>query len=195
MKSDEWIKKKLKGYELNGKTLGLIGAGNIGRLTAKLCMGFGMNVIAYDPFISKEDMVKDGIKKMEYLKDIMKDSDYISLHIPHIPKTHHIINDEMISLMKPTAFLINCARGGTVDEKALFDALKQRKIAGAGIDVFENEPPTGSPFFELENVVLTPHIGANTNEGQIKAGTVCAGQINKVLNGEEPDYCVNKKFF
>ncbi|MEA2055475.1 MAG: hydroxyacid dehydrogenase [Candidatus Thermoplasmatota archaeon] len=193
MKKGEWAKKKLKGNELGGKVLGLIGTGNIGKMTGKLAQAFGMAVIGFDPFISKEDMKKDGVEKIENLGELMRKSDFISLHLPHIPATHHIVNEEMISKMKPTAYIINCARGGTVDEKALYNALKDGEIAGAGMDVFENEPPTDSPLLELENVVLTPHIGANTKEGQIKAGTVCAEQINKVLAGKEPDFCVNKK--
>jgi D-3-phosphoglycerate dehydrogenase len=194
MKKGEWAKKQLKGFELDGKTLGLIGTGNIGKYTAKLSQCFGMKVIGYDPFISKEDMEKDHIEKIEKLGDLMEKSDYISLHLPHIPPTHHIVNAEMIAKMKPSAFLINCARGGTVDEKALYTALKNGKIAGAALDVYESEPPEKSPLFELDNVVLTPHIGANTKEGQIKAGTVCASQVAKVLKGEQPDFCVNKKF-
>jgi D-3-phosphoglycerate dehydrogenase len=193
MKKGEWAKKQLKGNELYGKTLGLIGCGNIGKLTAKYAQMFNMNVIGYDPFISKEDMKKDGIKKKDELEDIMKNADFISLHLPHIPQTHHIVNEEMLSKMKPSAYLINCARGGTVDEKALYNALKNGTIAGAGMDVFENEPPKDSPLLTLDNVVLTPHIGANTKEGQIRAGTVCAEQIIKVLNGETPDFWVNKK--
>jgi D-3-phosphoglycerate dehydrogenase / 2-oxoglutarate reductase len=194
MKKGEWAKKQLKGFELDGKTLGLIGTGNIGRYTAKLAKCFGMKVMGYDPFISKEDMKKDGIEKIEEVSDVMQKSDYISLHVPHIPATHHIVNEEMIAKMKPSAYLINCARGGTVDEKALYDALKNKKIAGAALDVYEKEPPEKNPLFELDNVVMTPHIGANTKEGQIKAGTICAEQINKVLAGKKPDYCVNKKF-
>ena len=193
MKKGEWAKKTLKGFELDGKTLGLIGTGNIGKYTAKLAKCFGMKVIGYDPFISKENMKKDGIEKVDEVAQIMEKSDYISLHIPHIPATHHIVNEEMIGKMKPSAYLINCARGGTVDEKALYDALKNGKIAGAALDVYEKEPPEKSPLFELDNVVMTPHIGANTKEGQIKAGTICAEQINKVLAGKQPDYCVNKK--
>jgi D-3-phosphoglycerate dehydrogenase len=194
MKKGEWAKKQLKGSELNGKTLGLIGTGNIGKLTGKLAQCFGMGIIGYDPFISEEDMAKDGIKKVEDLGDLMSKSDFISLHLPHIPQTHHIVNKDMISKMKPTAYIINCSRGGTVDENALYDALKDGKIAGAGIDVFEKEPPQESPLLKLNNVVLTPHLGANTKEGQIRAGTVCAEQINKVLSGKDPDFCVNKKF-
>ncbi len=194
MKKGEWAKKKLKGNELNEKKLGLVGTGNIGSYTAKLAKAFNMKVIGYDPFISKEDMKKEGIEKVEKIEDIMKQSDYISLHIPHNKKTHYIVNKEMIGMMKKNAYLINCARGGTVDEKALYDALKNNDIAGAALDVYENEPPENSPLFELDNVILTPHLGASTKEGQIRAGTVCADQMIKVLKGKEPDYCVNKKF-
>ena len=193
MKKDKWLKKKLMGTEIFGKTLGLIGCGNIGKITAKYAKSFNMSVIGYDPFISKDDMHKDGILKIEKLEDLMSKSDYISLHLPHLKSTHHIVNQEMLSKMKKTAFLINCSRGGTVDEKALFNVLKDEEISGAGIDVFENEPPTDNPLLKLENVILSPHIGANTKEGQIRAGTVCSEQIIKVLNGEKPDFWVNKK--
>lgn len=192
MKKGEWIKKQLKGNELGGKTLGLVGCGNIGRLTGKFAQAFGMDVIGYDPFISKEDLKKDEIEKIDELAELMGKADFISLHLPHIPKTHHIVNKQMISKMKPTACIINCARGGTVDEKALYTALKNGKIAGAGLDVYEQEPPKDSPLLQLDNIMLTPHIGANTKEGQIRAGTVCAEQILKVLDGKEPDFCVNK---
>jgi D-3-phosphoglycerate dehydrogenase len=193
MKKGEWAKKKLKGNELSGKTLGLIGTGNIGKLAGKISQCFGMKIIGFDPFISKEDMKKDGIEKKDDLGDLISSSDFISLHLPHIPKTHHIVNKEMISKMKPSAYIINCSRGGTVDEDALYNALKEGRIAGAGIDVFEKEPPENSPLLSLDNVVLTPHLGANTFEGQIRAGTVCAEQILKVLEGKEPDFCVNQK--
>lgn len=193
MKKGEWAKKQLKGTEIGEKTLGLIGTGNIGKYTAKLALCFGMKVIGYDPFISEEDMKKDDIEKIDELEDLMSKSDYISMHIPHNPKTHHIINKEMISKMKKSAYLINCARGGTLDENALYDALKNNEIAGAALDVYESEPPEESPLFEMDNVILTPHLGASTKEGQIKAGTVCAEQVLKVLDGKEPDFCVNKK--
>ena len=192
MKKGEWIKKQLKGNELYEKTLGLVGCGNIGRMTGKLAQAFGMNVVGYDPFVSKEDLKKDEIEKIDDLAELMGKADFISLHLPHIPKTHHIVNKQMISKMKPTAFIINCARGGTVDEKALYEALKNGKIAGAGLDVYEQEPPKDSPLLQLDNIMLTPHIGANTKEGQIRAGTVCAEQILKVLDGKKPDFCVNK---
>ena len=153
MKKDKWIKKKLMGTEIFGKTLGLIGCGNIGKITAKYAKSFNMSIIGYDPFISKEDMHKEGIIKIEKLEDLMSKSDYISLHLPHLKSTHHIVNQEMLSKMKKTAFLINCSRGGTVDEKALFNVLKNEKISGAGIYVFENEPPTDNPLLKLEKII------------------------------------------
>lgn len=192
MKKGEWAKKQLKGNELFGKKLGLIGCGNIGRLTAKYAHAFNMSVVGYDPFISTDDMKKDGIKKIEDLGELMKNADFISLHLPHTSATHYIVNEKMLSKMKSSAYLINCARGGTVDENALYTALKNNKIAGAGMDVFEEEPPKENPLLKLDNVVLTPHIGANTKEGQIRAGVVCAEQIIKVINGEIPDFWVNK---
>jgi D-3-phosphoglycerate dehydrogenase len=193
MKKGDWAKKQLKGSELNGKILGLIGCGNIGRCTAELAQAFNMKIIGFDPFLGREILNKSKIEKFENLVDLMEKSDFISLHLPHTPETHHIVNNEMISNLKSTPFLINCSRGGTVDEHALYSALKDKKIAGAGIDVFESEPPKDSPLLKLDNVTLTPHLGANTNEGQIRAGTICAEQIIKVLNKEKPDFWVNKK--
>jgi D-3-phosphoglycerate dehydrogenase len=192
MKKGEWLKKQLKGTELNGKILGLIGCGNIGQQTAKFAQVFNMSVIGYDPYLTKEILTKENIKKMDTVADLVKQSDYVSMHIPHTEKTHHIVNKEILALMKPTAFLINCARGGTVDETALYQAIKDKKIAGAALDVFENEPPKEIPLLHLPNVVLTPHIGANTKEGQIRAGVICAEQVLKVLEGEIPDHWVNK---
>ena len=193
MKQGRWEKKKLKGVELHGKTLGLVGCGNIGRKTAELAKAFNMKIIGYDPFLSKEDLEKYGIEKIDELKDLMSKADYISLHLPHTRETHHLINAEMLENMKPTAYIINCARGGIIDEDALYDVLKDKKIAGAALDVFEKEPPVDNPLFSLENLVATPHLGASTIEGQIRAGTVCAEQVIKTLKGETPDYWVNRK--
>lgn len=191
IKNGEWAKKRLKGIELYNKTLGLVGCGNIGKFVAKYARTFGMHVISYDPFISKEDMEKEGIKKVDDLEKLMEIADFISLHLPHIPETHYLINEKMLAKMKPSAYLINCARGGIVDENALYESLKQGKIAGAALDVYENEPPGKIPLLGLENVVCTPHLGASTKEGQIRAGTICAEQIIKVLDGKEPDFWVN----
>jgi len=194
MKKGEWAKKQLKGTEIHGKTLGLIGSGFIAQHTARIALGFGMKVLVYSPHCTDEKAKKMGAKR-EDLENLLKKSDFVSLHIPHTADSHYIINEKTLSLMKPSAFIINCSRGGTVDEKKLYEALKNDKIAGAGIDVFEQEPPNkDNPLLKLDNVVLTPHIGANTKEGQIKAGTVCAEQIIKVLRGETPDHWVNRKF-
>ena len=191
-RAGEWAKKKLKGVELNGKILGLIGCGNIGRVVAKYARALNMSVIGYDPYISKEKLEEEGIEKVESVGEVMERADFISIHVPHTPETHHLINEEMLSKMKTSAYIINCARGGVVDEKALYNALKENKIAGAALDVYEEEPAKNNPLFELDNAVFTPHIGASTKEGQIRAGTICAEQILKVLEGKEPDFWVNR---
>jgi len=193
MKKGEWAKKQLKGFELYNKTLGLVGSGNIAQHVAKIAKGFGMNILVYSPHCTDEKAERMGGKKAN-LEELLKNSDYVSLHIPHTRETHHLINKERLLLMKNTAYLINCARGGVVDEKALYEVLSEKRIAGAAIDVFEEEPPSpDNPLLKLDNVVLSPHIGAATKEGQIRAGVICAEQVIKVLNGEEPDYWVNKE--
>jgi len=195
-KKGEWMKKQLKGNELFGKTLGLVGTGNIGKQLAKYAKAFDMQVIGYDPFIDEKMMHNDGIKKIDQLDKLLEKADFISLHIPHTKETHYIINEQMLAKMKPSAYLINCARGGTVDEKALYNALKNGKLAGAAMDVFEQEPPAkDNPLLTLDNVVVSPHIGANTKEGQLRAGLITADQMMKVLSGKDPDHWVNKKFF
>jgi D-3-phosphoglycerate dehydrogenase len=191
MKKGEWLKKQLRGTELYGKTLGLIGSGNIAQHVAKIANAFGMNVLVYSPHCTDEKAKKMGASR-EDLEDLLKKSDFVSLHIPHTKDSHHLLNKETLSLMKSSTYLINCARGGVVDEDALYEILTEGKIAGAGIDVFETEPPTDNKLLSLDNVVLTPHLGANTKEAQIRAGTVCAEQMLKVLNGEEPDFWVNR---
>lgn len=191
MKKGEWAKKQLKGNELYEKTLGLIGSGNIARKTAEIANGFGMKILVYSPHCTDEKARSMGAKNIG-LDELLEKSDFVSLHIPHTKDTHYLIDKIKLSKMKKTAFLINCARGGTVNEKALYEALKNGDIRGAAVDVFENEPPKDNPLLKLDNVVLSPHIGANTKEGQIRAGTVCAEQIIKVLNDETPDFWVNK---
>ncbi len=194
MKQGEWIKKQLKGIELSGKTLGLIGSGYIAQHTAHLANAFGMNVLVYSPHCTEEKAKKMGAA-YKSLEELLQQSDFVSLHIPHSKQTHYLLNKETLGLMKPTAYLINCARGGVVEESALYSALKEGKLAGAGIDVFETEPPPkANKFAALDNVLLTPHLGANTKEAQINAGTVCADQMLLVLNGKEPEFCVNKQY-
>ncbi len=191
MKQGEWAKKKLKGIELLGKTLGLIGSGNIAQEVAKIANCLGMKVLVYSPHCTEEKARKMGAE-LKTIEEIFSQSDFISLHIPKTDETYHMISEKLLSLMKPTAYLINVARGGVVDEEALYKFLKEGKIAGAAIDVYEKEPPEENPFASLDNVVLTPHIGASTKEGQVRAGIICAEQILKVLDGKEPDFWVNK---
>jgi len=194
MKQGEWIKKQLKGIELHGKTLGLIGSGYIAQHVAKIANCIGMNVLVYSPHCTDEKAQKMGAIRKD-LKGLLKESDFVSLHIPHNDSSHHILNKETINLMKSGAYLINSARGGVVEEAALYDALKEGKLSGAAVDVFEKEPPEKeNKLLALDNVIVTPHIGANTREAQIQAGTVCAEQMLKVLKGEDPDFWVNKKF-
>lgn len=193
MKKGEWLKKQLKGIELNEKTLGLIGSGNIAQHMAKIAQGFGMNVLVYSPHCDnkKAKMMK---ATCEDLDGLMKKSDFISLHIPHNKDTHYLLDKKRLSLMKNTAYLINCARGGVVDENALYEFLKDGKIAGAATDVFETEPPArDNKLLTLDNVILTPHIGASTKEAQLRAGKICAEQMLKVLDGKTPEFWVNKK--
>lgn len=193
MKKGEWLKKNLKGTELAGKTLGLIGSGRIAQHVAKIANALGMGVVVYSPHINQEKADEMNAKMEKNVRKLVSESDFLSLHIPHTPETHYLINEELLSLMKPTSFIINCARGGVIDESALYDALKKGRIKGAALDVYESEPPKNSPLLTLDNVVFTPHLGASTEEAQIRAGTVTAEQVLKVLNNEKPDFCVNRE--
>lgn len=194
MKKGEWMKKQLKGCELNGKNLGLIGSGNIAQHVAKIAKGFGMLVLVYSPHCNDKKAKKMSATCVA-LDKLLKQSDFVSLHIPHTKDSHYILNEKTLSLMKPSAYLINCARGGVVDENALYNFLKEGKIAGAAMDVFEMEPPKDNKLLTLDNIVLSPHIGASTKEAQLRAGNICAEQVTKVLNGKEPEFWVNKKYF
>jgi len=194
MKQGEWIKKQLKGTELHGKTLGLIGSGYIAQHVAKIANCIGMDVLVYSPHCTDEKAKKIGATRKD-LKDLLKESDFVSLHIPHNDSSHYMLNKDTINIMKQGAYLINSARGGVVEEEALYNALKEGKLSGAAVDVFEQEPPEKiNKLLSLDNVIVTPHIGANTKEAQIQAGTVCADQMNMVLRGDTPDFWVNKKF-
>jgi len=193
LKKGEWIKKQLKGSELHGKTLGLIGSSYIAQHVAKIANCIGMNVLVYSPHCTDEKAKKMGATRKD-LKDLLREADFVSLHIPHNDSSHYILNKETISIMKQGAYLINSARGGVVEEEALYSALKEGKLSGAAVDVFESEPPAKeNKLLTLDNVIVTPHIGANTKEAQIQAGTVCAEQMLMVLDGKDPDFWVNKK--
>ncbi len=172
----KWERSKFTGTELYGKTIGIIGFGRIGRETANRARAFGMNVLVYDPHITVEDARESNAELVE-LDDLVGTSDVISLHLPLTKNTRDLINREMISMMKQNAVIVNIARGGIINEKALYEALRDGRIKGAVLDVYESEPPTESPLLELDNVVLTPHLGASTEEAQINAGKVVVEKI------------------
>jgi D-3-phosphoglycerate dehydrogenase len=153
-----------------------------------------MDVLVYSPHCTDEKAKKMGATKKD-IEDLLKESDFVSLHIPHTKDSHYLLNDKTLGIMKTGAYLVNVARGGVVDENALFNALKESRLSGAAVDVFEQEPPSSNnKLLSLENVILSPHLGASTKEAQIQAGTVCADQMNIVLSGKDPDFWVNKKF-
>ncbi|MCK4595766.1 D-2-hydroxyacid dehydrogenase [candidate division WOR-3 bacterium] len=164
IKEGKWDKKQLKGTELLNKTLGIIGVGRIGKELIKRAKALGMNVVAYDPYIKLENV------DMVELDTLLGNSDYISIHTPLTDETKHLIGTDALGKMKQNAIVVNCARGGVVDEKALLNALKNGKIAGASLDVYEVEPPETSGLMELTNVTFTPHIGASTKEAQARIG-------------------------
>jgi D-3-phosphoglycerate dehydrogenase len=176
MKKGKWEKKKFMGIEIYNKTLGIIGLGNIGSQVAKMAQGMGMYVITYDPFLSEEKARTLGVKVVD-LDELLKKSDFITIHTPLTNETKRLINAERIAKMKRGVRLINTARGGIVDEMALYDALKSGKIAAAALDVFEKEPPEDSPLLRLDNVIATPHLGAATEEAQENVAIAIAEQI------------------
>jgi D-3-phosphoglycerate dehydrogenase len=176
MSRGEWEKKKFMGIELFNKTLGVIGLGNIGGEVAKRAQGLGMNVIAYDPFLSEEKAKEMGIQKME-IADVIKNADFITVHTPLTAETKNIINKDSIKTMKNGVYILNCARGGIINEKDLLDALESGKVAGAALDVFEKEPPQNNPLVGHEKVVSTPHLGASTQEAQENVALAVAEQI------------------
>ena len=176
----KWEKSNFMGVELTGKTLGVIGAGNIGGIVCERALGLKMKVVAYDPFLSEERAEKLGVQKVE-LDDLLARADFITLHVPKTEQTSNILNAEAIAKMKPGVRVINCARGGLVDEAALAQALKSGHVAGAAFDVFEVEPATDSPLFNLPNVVCTPHLGAATTEAQENVAVQVAEQMSDYL--------------
>ncbi|UCH40452.1 MAG: phosphoglycerate dehydrogenase [Gammaproteobacteria bacterium] len=179
-RAGKWEKSRFMGVELTGKLLGLIGAGNIGSIVARKAIGYGLHVQAYDPFLTEERADKLGIKKVE-LDELLSASDIISLHVPKTPETSNIISATAINRMKKGSILINCARGGLVDELALKAALESGHLKGAALDVYEVEPARENPLFELDNVICTPHLGASTIEAQEKVAIQIAEQISDYL--------------
>lgn len=180
MKKGLWEKKNLKGTEVHGKTIGIVGFGRIGSHIAKIANGYGMKVLAFD--VNKDDVLaaKLGVEYKE-LDELIRASDYLTLHVPLIPQTRGMISMPQLEMMKDNALLINTARGGVVNEDDLFKALSNGIIRGACLDVYENEPPKDSPLAGLDNVLMTPHIGASTAEAQTKAGIIIAQKIIEEL--------------
>jgi D-3-phosphoglycerate dehydrogenase len=190
LKKKEWKRSKFMGVELNEKTLGIVGFGRIGREVAKRAQAMDMKCVAYDPFITKERASQLGVEMMS-MADLFKVADVITVHTPLIPETTHVINEKSIATMKDGVRIINCARGGIIDEKALYDAVKSGKVAGAALDVFEEEPPTESPLLTLDQVIVTPHLGASTVEAQLNVAVSVAKQCIEVLKGGSAKYVVN----
>ena len=178
LRAGKWEKKLYQGNELRGKTLGLLGLGNIGKVVASRAQGLEMKVCAYDPYVSAESAAKLGID-LKSFEELLEVSDYLSIHVPLIPSTKHLINEKAFKKMKRGAYLINCARGGIVDENAMMKALDEGILAGAALDVFETEPlPLDSPLLKRQDIVMTPHLGASTDEAQVQVGLESAEQIS-----------------
>ncbi len=176
----KWEKSKFMGVELTGKTLGVIGAGNIGGIVCDRARGLKMKVVAYDPFLGEEKAAKMGVEKVE-LDALLKRADFITLHVPFTEQTANILSRENLEKTKKGVRIINCARGGLVDEEALADLLKSGHVAGAAFDVFKVEPATENPLFNLPNVVCTPHLGAATTEAQENVALQVAEQMSDYL--------------
>ncbi len=176
---------RYQGTELWKKTLSLIGLGRIGRGVAKRALGFEMQVLAYDPYVDEVQAEAIGVR-MSSFEEVITAADFLSLHATLTEETRHMIGKRELERMKPSAFLINTARGGLVDEEVLYAALAEGRLAGAGLDAFAAEPPTGSPLLQLENVVLTPHIGAHTQEAIERVGVLAARNVVQALRTGEP---------
>jgi D-3-phosphoglycerate dehydrogenase len=190
LRAGKWARSKFSGTEMFEKTLGIVGFGKIGQLVAHRMKAFGMNVIAYDPYLSAEKVSTLGVKLVE-LDELLKNSDFITIHLPKTKETVNLIGEEALSKVKPSVHIVNAARGGVLDEAALYKAITEGRVAGAGIDVYATEPCTDSPLFSLDQVVATPHLGASTEEAQERAGIDVAHSVRKALAGEPVPDAVN----
>ena len=183
IRNGQWLKSELKGTELRGKYLGIIGLGNIGKRLGRLARALNMNIIGYDVVPIDEEFAKEvGLMKAD-LDTLLQSSDYVSIHVPLLDSTYHLINAQKMATMKKTAKIINTSRGGVVDEDALYEAIKNGNLGGAALDVFEKEPAIGNKLAELDNVILTPHIGAQTKEAQSLAANIIGEKIIQILRG------------
>ena len=186
----KWERSKWEGVELHGKTLGVVGLGRIGALVAQRALAFGMRLCAYDPYVSAERARQMGVELLP-LDELMAESDFVTIHLPKTAETAGLIGRDLLAKAKPGVRIVNAARGGIVDEEALADALRSGQVGGAAFDVFSTEPCTDSPLFGLPNVVVTPHLGASTQEAQDKAGVTIAEQVILALAGDFVPFAVN----
>ncbi len=193
LKSGKWQKKELIGTELRNKTLGIIGIGNVGSEVAKRAQAFEMRIIAHDPFVSP-DYARHLKVSLVSLDRLLREADFITLHVPLTAATEKLIGSRELNKVKPTARIINCARGGLIDEEALVTAIEERKIAGAAFDVFSQEPVTDSPLFKQDKVIVTPHLGASTIEAQTGVAKDIAEEVLAVLQGQFSKYAVNAPY-
>jgi D-3-phosphoglycerate dehydrogenase len=192
LRAGKWARSKYTGAELFEKTLGIVGFGRIGQLVAHRMQAFGMNVVAYDPYLQPARAAQLGVTLVT-LDELLAQSDFITIHLPKTKETANLIGVEALKKVKPAVRIINAARGGVLDEAALYDAIKEGRVAGAGLDVFSTEPCTDSPLFTLDQVVATPHLGASTDEAQERAGIAVAVSVRKALSGELVPDAVNVK--
>ncbi len=194
LKAGKWDRKRFMGVELYNKTLGVVGLGRIGTNVAIRAKSFGMRIIAYDPYIKKTKADSVGVALCDRLEDVLRQADFLTFHTPLTPATRNMITIKEMALMKDGVILVNCARGGIVNESDLYDALKSGKVFAAGVDVFEKEPAGSNRLLELENVFATPHIGANTKEGQDAVAVIIAEQVYNALHGKPYQNAVNIPF-
>ena len=190
LKAGQWKRSQFTGVELYEKTIGIIGLGRIGTLVAQRLAGFGARLIGFDPYVTPARAEQIGVE-LATLDEVMEQSDFITIHIPKTPETTGMISTEQFAKAKPNLRIVNASRGGIIDETALYEALKSKQIAGAGLDVFVSEPPTGNPLLTLDNIVVTPHLGASTDEAQEKAGISVAKSVRLALAGDLVPDAVN----
>jgi D-3-phosphoglycerate dehydrogenase len=193
LRARKWERKRFVGIEVTGKTLGVVGMGRIGREVARRGRGLGMRVLAYDPYVSHDHAERLGVELRD-LDHILARADFLTVHVPLTPATRGLIGARELALLKPSARVINCARGGIVDEDALNQALNEDLLGGAALDVFSHEPPFESPLIGSPKVVVTPHLGASTREAQVAVAVDVARQVLDVLNGKPPAHPVNAPF-
>ena len=191
LRKGKWLKKQLVGTTVAGKVLGIVGLGRIGTAVARRARAFDMEIIAYDPYLTREQIEERGATPVSFLEELLKRSDFVTLHVTLTPETQGMIGTRELEMIKPTARLINCDRGAVVDEEALLKALEEGRLAAAGLDCFYEEPATDNPLCCSERVVATPHIAASTVEAQRDVAREIAQQVLTALRGERPEHLVN----